>query len=988
MTYTIPFAILALATFGVARAAYSLWRKGTFDPLRIWWRRASRLARTLALVFVLTAVAYGSDKLLGGHFDEGLRTVGGAIAALCTNMFNAAERLTGYAVSEAHTNEIHDLAMPKGARLAESIARRGAHDDGFWLYDACTNRLARDGLEVENPVWIHTDGTVTVHSPAPGVPIEELALYTTYSNITVYAPLQGSYGFLPVSRWPEFNVSRIWTAVTDRGTRVITWEGALRDRDSAQPVSFQAEFSPDGKVTYRYDTFPTNGVVTGVFRNGAALAFNTSGTQQDFQDFLGFQDIPGLPTLQPFNLSTLVLSYIGDLGDGIGDADGDGLTNWEEVKRYHTDPHDADTDGDGLTDGYEVQNGTDPLNPDTDGNGMPDGWTQAQYDNHRLFNGQEGDRIVTITLQVATPASNRAVLRIGEMPFLLCETNSWTFSIPTGTVWNVELRTDGLPVQLVLEAGGGIFAENAEEIFASCQLEEEQQEPLRSAPPFTRSGTAGSRGGSAKIYAPCIFLDPVSQIVHSDESVVVRARCIPETPPLAGKLIWNFDPDGASAYVDVAQDKLSATVLGLGPDSPSPIMLHADVGYALTTSATVHYCHGHDNCPTNYANFPPNHTNATINPVFRHCDHPFGDDPDDPDEPKIFLEVEVGRDTATGWQHLAWVDTDLETPGLQQRTAISRDNPPTVNWDAKATSSAPLANGTDSLVYDSLTTFARALPAVTAGQYVPPPFATIVSRTYDEHDILINEFSTTLAIPQYIQITWASAVLEEFRQPIVFNYPGANTLAPTNVTIFAGCSATEAASAFADIATKVQAIFPPDANIVVVGPDVNVSQPHKKVVIQTGQYVNPATGAKSEDLGRTPNEQCHERNDSPTGVASVYNGMICQSLYNKYGAFYLQSDDQVDLKNDWRNAQLPLQADKLTDYIAQVALHECCHSMGLVPTASAKYMGHNNCRCGTHYMDSGRFREPPVYFGFIRSLVQRWMPINASYLEFVFSSTQ
>jgi hypothetical protein len=240
---------------------------------------------------VLTAVAYGSDKLLGGHIDEGLRSIGGAVAALCTNVFNAAERQTGYAVSEARTNEIHNLAMPQNAQLAERIARRGAHDDGFWLYDACTNRLAREGLEAENPVWIHTDGSVTVRSPAPGVPIEELALYTTYSNITVYAPLQGPFGFLPASRWPDFNVSRIWTAETDRGTRVVTWEGARLNRDVAQPVSFQAEFSPDGKVTYRYSPVHTTFFGIGIFRNGASQTFY-------LQDL---QDIPGPSTLQPFN---------------------------------------------------------------------------------------------------------------------------------------------------------------------------------------------------------------------------------------------------------------------------------------------------------------------------------------------------------------------------------------------------------------------------------------------------------------------------------------------------------------------------------------------------------------------------------------------------------------------------------------------------------------------------------------------------------------
>ena len=168
----VPFAILALATLGVARAAYSLWRKGAFVSLLIWWRGASRLARALALAFVLTAVAYGSDKLLGGHIDEGLRSIGEAIAALCTNTFNAAEQQAGYAITAACTNEIHDLAMPPNAQLAERIARRGAHQDGFWLFDAFTNRLAREGLDLENPVWVQTDGTITIRSPAPGIPLE------------------------------------------------------------------------------------------------------------------------------------------------------------------------------------------------------------------------------------------------------------------------------------------------------------------------------------------------------------------------------------------------------------------------------------------------------------------------------------------------------------------------------------------------------------------------------------------------------------------------------------------------------------------------------------------------------------------------------------------------------------------------------------------------------------------------------------------------
>lgn len=56
------------------------------------------------------------------------------------------------------------------------------------------------------------------------------------------------------------------------------------------------------------------------------------------------------------------------------DSDADGLIDSEEIRAYKTDPHRADTDGDGLTDGQEVITyQTDPLNPDTDGDGMSDG---------------------------------------------------------------------------------------------------------------------------------------------------------------------------------------------------------------------------------------------------------------------------------------------------------------------------------------------------------------------------------------------------------------------------------------------------------------------------------------------------------------------------------------------------------------------------------------------------------------------------------------
>ncbi len=45
------------------------------------------------------------------------------------------------------------------------------------------------------------------------------------------------------------------------------------------------------------------------------------------------------------------------------DTDGDGLTDYDEVQTYHTDPLKADTDGDSFGDGAELRRDYNPLGP-------------------------------------------------------------------------------------------------------------------------------------------------------------------------------------------------------------------------------------------------------------------------------------------------------------------------------------------------------------------------------------------------------------------------------------------------------------------------------------------------------------------------------------------------------------------------------------------------------------------------------------------------
>ncbi len=73
------------------------------------------------------------------------------------------------------------------------------------------------------------------------------------------------------------------------------------------------------------------------------------------------------------------------------DTDGDGLSDGDEVLRYHTDPLKIDTDGDGLSDGDEVlKYHTDPLNKDTDGDGLSDGDEVLKYHTDPLKKDTDG----------------------------------------------------------------------------------------------------------------------------------------------------------------------------------------------------------------------------------------------------------------------------------------------------------------------------------------------------------------------------------------------------------------------------------------------------------------------------------------------------------------------------------------------------------------------------------------------------------------------
>lgn len=72
------------------------------------------------------------------------------------------------------------------------------------------------------------------------------------------------------------------------------------------------------------------------------------------EEFLDDKDQDGLSAKQEEELGT---------SDTDTDTDGDGLSDYDEVTNWKTDPLKIDTDGDGFADYVEILNGHDPLTP-------------------------------------------------------------------------------------------------------------------------------------------------------------------------------------------------------------------------------------------------------------------------------------------------------------------------------------------------------------------------------------------------------------------------------------------------------------------------------------------------------------------------------------------------------------------------------------------------------------------------------------------------
>ena len=235
--------------------------------------------------------------------------------------FTEDEISVGYVLWRIGTNESWAAESPVGALEVSEWRKRGAADD--WI------GIARSDIpfaEEGDRAFMTSSGDIAVGD----------TLFSSIGTQMSIVPADNCF-MLPEG----FSDCLSWRMSTAWESFACAWVNALFGRLTNTPVSVAAELSRDGDVSFKYD----------LSRVGDCAANCTASVSR-----CGRTVFAGLSTnvtsvsfyrLRPGDLTCL-------------DRDGDGLSSWDEINVYHTDPGLADSDGDGISDGDEVSGGTDP----------------------------------------------------------------------------------------------------------------------------------------------------------------------------------------------------------------------------------------------------------------------------------------------------------------------------------------------------------------------------------------------------------------------------------------------------------------------------------------------------------------------------------------------------------------------------------------------------------------------------------------------------
>jgi hypothetical protein len=160
-----------------------------------------------------------------------------------------------------------------------------------------------------------------------------------------------------------------------------TWKGVIDD-----VLIFNRALTEEEIIALYFDDSPSSYIITATSGNGGTISPSGAvvvehNKSQTFSitPYSGYhiQDVKvdgtSAGAVTKYTFTNVIVNHTIEAlfkQDIFEDADGDGISDDDEISIYGTDPANADTDGDGIDDGKELELWGDSWNADTDGDGL------------------------------------------------------------------------------------------------------------------------------------------------------------------------------------------------------------------------------------------------------------------------------------------------------------------------------------------------------------------------------------------------------------------------------------------------------------------------------------------------------------------------------------------------------------------------------------------------------------------------------------------
>ncbi len=704
--------------------------------------------------------------------------------------------------------------------------------------------------------------------------------------------------------------------------------------------------------------------------NSSSLILQPSSLPESWKDDPTDTDEDGIPDLWEKWTHGKKLVDDSDL-----DRDSDGLTDLEEFWNQ-TDPRTADTDGDSFSDAFEVANGMNPISaedfvpvePDTNNNGVPDIWEQIGYSgsfydangngfddtyeqailpvasdsNFDVFvdvyttrsatlNWTSGEDRISILMLPTTGTSVKIRLPFGTDAELYLQSSPYGTDLPSGELWKSRMRISFAPRTGQTAIGTCIVSTEGD---ISQKVVEQAMVITRFSDPIASKQMRSLNSGDGdypriQILEKRFEVVPESKLFHAGD-VTVGLFSITNTVNIDSvNVTWSVSHGSMSPLTGDS----SSLFVGSIPDGDEPIIITAEVEldelFSAVDTAEVRLCRHEGFSLDSYtSNFSPQlgETNV-ISVTLPGCVHQ-----NDPG----WLEIEVMRETTAGWQHVAWIDMDTSTSGVDRYgDAMQLPHHPIFIWDGIAQTSLPLADHPD-VFTGPKGSFNRAMPAVVTGEPVPPPFYTFVVRLWNsDKSLVVDMVERKIYIPQVVNLVLFGG--EDIVQQPVY---ALGTNGAEQITLYPGSTSAEAEAALAQLPAMAMAFFPSDVNLRIVMTDTVVGR-HKSMLI---------VGESSHEGRRGDASAFSKRNERSYGDMAIYIKGFQESLQNNYDRMLGGNQDIIPV---------PMTSEQFAKYIAPTVAHETGHGLGLVDpdwlpaTPPGDQKLHNKVQSWVKIMDMG-----------------------------------